>query len=512
MECPFNQRSLMSEGVLQQTVTVIPPDVPQLNPPVELSGPTDSTIKTSLKREAYPETNTTSRELSPAQVRSPAQELSTAQERSPAQELSVPCTLVSQRKSGRQIKPPKKDFPAFEDKKVRLSKELRSCNDILKELLSKRHQAYSWPFRTPVDAVAMNLHDYHDIIKQPMDLSTIRKKLDKGEYANAKEFAADVRLMFSNCYRYNPPSHEVAYSARKLQEIFEARYMKLSLEPEGRSVSRQQVVKGKGSAYGRLSTSASSESESSSEGESTSEGVKMQLADLEKQLKVVHDQLKKFTQESLMKSKKKEKLKKRKRLQGRYLAQLKYEYFILSSVQIVLIMLQGQHSNKAHIKCVDDDVPSKSVTYEEMNQLKLDISKLPGDKMGKVVKIIHTSESSTQDSIPEIIEVDFETLKTSTLRALQRFVAACLGKVNTKGGKEKQENPSGGMQAGKLHSAGKSQVVSKRQHLIKKKKPRAKVLPSTEPSRPPCLSDCSSTSSSSSSSRSCGSDSSSESA
>ncbi|XP_028259681.1 bromodomain testis-specific protein-like [Parambassis ranga] len=259
---PFNQRSLMSEVVLQRTVTVIPPDVPQLNPPVQPSGPTDTTIKKGLKRKAYPETNTTSRELSPAQ------------------ELSAPCTLVSQRGSRTQIIPPKIDFPVFESKKARLSKELRSCNDILKEMLSKRHQAYAWPFRTPVDAVAMNLHDYHEIIKQPMDLSTIRKKLDEGEYANAKEFAADVRLMFSNCYRYNPPSHEVAYLARKLQEIFEARYMKLSLEPEVGSVSRQQVVKGKGSANGRLSTSASSESESSSEGESTSEEVKMQLDDL----------------------------------------------------------------------------------------------------------------------------------------------------------------------------------------------------------------------------------------
>lgn len=44
-----------------------------------------------------------------------------------------------------------------------------------------------------------------------------QKKMDQREYAIAKEFAADVRLMFSNCYKYNPPSHEVVYMARKLQ-------------------------------------------------------------------------------------------------------------------------------------------------------------------------------------------------------------------------------------------------------------------------------------------------------
>lgn len=81
---------------------------------------------------------------------------------------------MSRRGTGRPIKPPKKDLPTFEGKKVRLSEQLRYCNDILKEMLSKRHYAYAWPFYTPVDAVALGLHDYHDIIKQPMDLNTIR--------------------------------------------------------------------------------------------------------------------------------------------------------------------------------------------------------------------------------------------------------------------------------------------------------------------------------------------------
>lgn len=44
--------------------------------------------------------------------------------------------------------------------------------------------------------------------------------MDQREYTNAKEFAADVRLMFSNCYKCNPPSHEVVFMARKLQVKF----------------------------------------------------------------------------------------------------------------------------------------------------------------------------------------------------------------------------------------------------------------------------------------------------
>lgn len=37
------------------------------------------------------------------------------------------------------------------------------------------------------------------------------------EYKDTQDFAADVRLMFMNCYRYNSPDHVVVSMARKLQ-------------------------------------------------------------------------------------------------------------------------------------------------------------------------------------------------------------------------------------------------------------------------------------------------------
>lgn len=41
--------------------------------------------------------------------------------------------------------------------------------------------------------------------------------MENREYHDAQEFASDVRLMFSNCYKYNPPDHDVVAMARKLQ-------------------------------------------------------------------------------------------------------------------------------------------------------------------------------------------------------------------------------------------------------------------------------------------------------
>lgn len=46
---------------------------------------------------------------------------------------------------------------------------------------------------------------YKDLIKTPMDLSIVKKKLESNgddSYSNPEGFVADVRLIFSNCTKY----------------------------------------------------------------------------------------------------------------------------------------------------------------------------------------------------------------------------------------------------------------------------------------------------------------------
>lgn len=106
--------------------------------------------------------------------------IATSGESSPSATLleAKAAKIPARRESGRPIKPPKKDLPDSQQhqtsKKGKLSEQLKYCNGILKELLSKKHAAYAWPFYKPVDASALGLHDYHEIIKHPMDLSTIK--------------------------------------------------------------------------------------------------------------------------------------------------------------------------------------------------------------------------------------------------------------------------------------------------------------------------------------------------
>ena len=41
--------------------------------------------------------------------------------------------------------------------------------------------------------------------------------MESRSYGDPDEFAADIRLIFTNCYKYNPPEHDVVKMARKLQ-------------------------------------------------------------------------------------------------------------------------------------------------------------------------------------------------------------------------------------------------------------------------------------------------------
>jgi hypothetical protein len=122
------------------------------------------------------------------------------------------------RLSTRPVKAPSRDLP---DAKRRPGAQLRFCQQVIRDLFHKKHSLYAWPFYKPVDVEGLQLRDYYVIVKKPMDLGSVRDRLEKGLYRNAMEFSADVRLIFTNCYKYNPPDHDVVGMCKKLQQVFE---------------------------------------------------------------------------------------------------------------------------------------------------------------------------------------------------------------------------------------------------------------------------------------------------
>uniref|UniRef100_A0A8B9PIB6 Bromodomain containing 3 n=1 Tax=Apteryx owenii TaxID=8824 RepID=A0A8B9PIB6_APTOW len=454
--------------------------------------------------------------------------------------------IIARRESGgRPIKPPKKDLedgevPQHAGKKGKLSEHLKYCDSILKEMLSKKHAAYAWPFYKPVDAEALELHDYHDIIKHPMDLSTVKlfakrtrshdrsltavwlqpsrercrnvftlragpaaatslevkfcpilqnkstsgshfntlkKKMDSREYQDAQGFAADIRLMFSNCYKYNPPDHEVVAMARKLQDVFEMRFAKMPDEPAetppAPPPTAPVVSKSTESSHSSEESSSDSDSSDSEEERAT------RLAELQEQLKAVHEQLAALSQAPVNKpKKKKEKKEKEKKKKDKEKEKEKHKVKAEEEKKPKVAQPPKQTqqkkapAKKANSTTTANRQPKKGgkqasatydsdeeeeglpMTYDEKRQLSLDINRLPGEKLGRVVHIIQSREPSLRDSNPDEIEIDFETLKPTTLRELERYVKSCLQK--------KQRKP--------FSASGKKQAAKSKEELAQEKK------------------------------------------
>uniref|UniRef100_A0A673MAX7 Bromodomain testis-specific protein-like n=1 Tax=Sinocyclocheilus rhinocerous TaxID=307959 RepID=A0A673MAX7_9TELE len=429
-------QSPVSEVVFQQTVTVIPRDALHTIPSAPLSAQLSAKLKNGVKRKA----DTTT----------PSASSITSCESSPCVTEPKVLKLFSRRGSGRPIKPPCKDLPESPPqhqvgRRTKLSERLKYCNAILKEMFAKKHSAYAWPFYKPVDAKALGLLDYHEIIHQPMDMSTIKNKIEAREYTDALQFASDVRLMFSNCYKYNPPGHEVVAMARKLQDVFEFRFSKIPDEPRNSAPSSSQNRVRKERAHSP-SSSESSDSESSSPSENSSdtedeEERVQRLASLEEQLKAVREQLQLLTQTPLLKPKKREKSKK-KRKKERESSKRKGEE--MKKPAKIQKRSNSKASGRKESRAYDseEEMNTLPMSYEEKRQLSLDINKLPGDKLGKVVNIIKAREPLLRDTDPEEIEIDFETLKPSTLRALECYVVACLQKKLKETEKKKLQKKS----------------------------------------------------------------------
>ncbi|GAB4821683.1 hypothetical protein N2152v2_008729 [Parachlorella kessleri] len=74
----------------------------------------------------------------------------------------------------------------------------------------------SWPFREPVTAELAP--DYHDIIKAPMDLSSVEARLESRHYYVTLDiFVADMDRIFNNAKHYNSPDTVYYKLAAKLQ-------------------------------------------------------------------------------------------------------------------------------------------------------------------------------------------------------------------------------------------------------------------------------------------------------
>lgn len=161
--------------------------------------------------------------------------------------------------SGRGL-PPSMAQPVVSS--INYTASFKKCQELLKNLMKHRSAG---PFVIPVDPVKLCIPDYFDIVKHPMDLGTIQKKLNAGVYPTPWEFAADVRLTFSNAILYNPVGNAVNIMAQTMSSVFEPRWKPIekklprpdeepsAIEPSKNDAVEKNIIDNKEPSDGRPS-------------------------------------------------------------------------------------------------------------------------------------------------------------------------------------------------------------------------------------------------------------------
>lgn len=76
---------------------------------------------------------------------------------------------------------------------------------------------------------AFGMHDYFDVVPDPMDLDLIRQKLERKEYAADADVRADVALIGANAARYHTRDSPLVSFADDLLRTFDAKLMAAGL-------------------------------------------------------------------------------------------------------------------------------------------------------------------------------------------------------------------------------------------------------------------------------------------
>ncbi|KAK0714890.1 Bromodomain-containing protein, partial [Lasiosphaeris hirsuta] len=110
------------------------------------------------------------------------------------------------------------------------NQKLNFCADLLTRMLSGPGfwTRLVGPFKEPVDPVSDGVPDYHDKVKKPMDLGTMKAKMDRREYGDEIEFLADMNQIFTNCYTYWSKKDPMWSACERLQKTFEEKYSQMN--------------------------------------------------------------------------------------------------------------------------------------------------------------------------------------------------------------------------------------------------------------------------------------------
>ena len=128
-------------------------------------------------------------------------------------EAKIAYKLVYTDEQGNSVDVSAEEFENFKEKFPQIASLILNPEEsITEQMLSQISESESWEkvakkilnflwklkggslFHIPVDPVKLNIEDYFDIVKNPMDFGTVKSKLNKNVYKDARDFFNDIDL------------------------------------------------------------------------------------------------------------------------------------------------------------------------------------------------------------------------------------------------------------------------------------------------------------------------------
>ena len=116
----------------------------------------------------------------------------------------------------------KRSVVGIDSDESRLSKKAKPLSisqqylPLVKKLITHEH---GWVFKDAVDPIELGIPHYFKIIKRPMDLTLVTKKLEDGAYTDITSFELDTKLVFENAILFNGEDSDVGLMAKELLNI-----------------------------------------------------------------------------------------------------------------------------------------------------------------------------------------------------------------------------------------------------------------------------------------------------
>lgn len=245
------------------------------------------------------------------------------------------------------------------------------CANIVKTIKKAKDAG---PFILPVDPGKLGIPDYFNIVKKPMDFTTVLKKLEhkpekntRRQYDDVYQFRDDVRQIWLNCQLYNAPGQVVREMGDRVMETWEKRWEQSQLESKWEEELRRQKAE---------------DMELDGKAELAAEQVPVKVAELDANLREL---------------------------------QAKVES-------------QPDLSRPAW-----PTPPNRIMTFEEKRKLSQHLGMLPGERLDEVVQIVSQAVQLPAGEDEDEFELDIDSLDNVTLWRLDALAREVLGLAKKEG-------------------------------------------------------------------------------